>query len=409
MDWDPTRREFAKQAAGLAVATLAGPKALATVTKPDSTKQNAMVLWFAHSVGDEKHIADSVARCADHGINTIYFQPRYVGVGVYRSKVVAPFDAQIEKLWMEGTPTFKVTEGHHKFVKDLSAHLKRFDPYDVGMQEVKRQGLRFIAQTSIFDRWFPILPDRFFEQHPEGLLVDRTGKFYFPGLPCYAEPATQDYCLAEIRELIERGAEGISLAMISHQVGYWPEELGERRPDTLGFNPPLVDEYERRYGVNVLREDFDKQKWHDLHGEFFTRFLRRVKEVLKELPLIVGATPEGFLGYGGNAGNVLNPNYADQSPACRINLEWQKWLQEGTVDALRVYAEPPSNVATVEVMKRKVDRGEIYFARETNLEEEIPEYQGQLQQVSRGPLDGYVLHEEAFFEGRPKLWEIFGS
>ena len=377
------------------------------MTRSDHPKHQAVVFWFAHKVGDETHIAESVTRCADHGINTIYRQPRYVGVGLYRSRVVAPFDAQIEKLWMEGTATFKVVEGHREYARDLAEHLRRSDPYEVAIREAKRRGLRFIAQTSLFDRWFPILPDRFYEQHPQCLLVDRTGKFYFPGLPCYAEQATQDYCLAEISELVELGAEGISLDMISHQVGHWPEELGSPQPDTLGFNPPLVAEYQRRYGVDVLREDFDKHKWHDLHGEFFTRFLRRVKEVLKELPLIVGATPQGFLGYGGKAGNVVNPNYAAQSPACRINLEWQKWLEEGIVDAVRVYAEPPSDVATVEAMKRQVDRGEIYFGRETAREQEAPEYRRQLQQVQRGILDGYVLHEEAFFEGSAKMWGIF--
>ncbi len=377
------------------------------MTRPDRPKQQAVVFWFAHQPGDETHIAETMARWADHGINAIYWQPRYVGVGLYRSRVVAPFDEQIEKLWMEGTADFEVTQGHREFARDMAEHLRRFDPYEVAMREAKRRGLRFIAQTSLFDRWFPLLPDRFFEQHPQCLLVDRTGKFYFPGLPCYAEPATQDYCLAEIRELVQLGAEGISLDMISHQVGYWPEELGAPQPDTLGFNRPLVDEYQRRYSVDVLREDFDKAKWHDLHGECLTGFLRRVKEAIGDLPLIAGATPQGFLGYGGKAGNVVNPNYAAQSPACRINLPWRKWLAEGIVDALRVYAEPPSDVADVEVMKRSIDRGEIYFARETAREEDAGEYRRQLHEVRRGILDGYVLHEAAFFQGKPKMWGIF--
>ena len=119
-----------------------------------------------------------------------------------------------------------------------------------------------------------------------------------PGLPCHAAKGAQNYCLAEIRELIDRGAEGISLDLTSHQVGFWSDELGPSRPNSLGFNPPLVEAYEKRYGVNVLKEEFDKPKWHALHGEFFTGFLQRVKAELGDKPLVVGATPEDFLGLG---------------------------------------------------------------------------------------------------------------
>ena len=96
-----------------------------------------------------------------------------------------------------------------------------------------------------------------------------------------------------------------------------------------------------------------------------------------------------------------------ESPACRINLQWQKWLEEGIVDSPRVYTEPPSDVADVEAMKRQVDRGEINFGRETVREQEAPEYRRQLEQVKQGILDGYVLHEEAFFEGQPEMWGIY--
>jgi hypothetical protein len=406
------RRRFLHRAAGIGTAALVG-SAVARAGPAQPAKHHAMVFWFAHNVCraatkgrvvDQGYIVDVVEKCARHGINTIYFQPRYVGPAIYRSKVVAPFDV---KPWLEGVPGFQLNELHPIHGRALEDVLRRFDPYDVAAREVKRQGLDFIAQISIFDTWFPILVDAHYQKHPEQLLVDQTQKVYAPGLPCYAEPGAIEYCLAEIRELVERGADGISLALGSHQLGFWDEaRMGPRRPDALGFNPPLVREYEQRYGVNVLEEDFEPARWHSLHGEFFTAFLRRVKTQLEDKRLIVGAVPEGFLGLGGNARGVGTPDYASQSPACRINFEWRKWLVEGIVDGLRVYSQ---NVDSVEQMKRQVDSGAVYFSRETHLEEKIPVYREQLNRVQSGNLDGFVLHEESYFETevQPRLWEIF--
>ena len=415
------RRGFLRQAFGLGMAALLRPLHLPAAAAPKAdarqAKEQAMVLWFAHNVCtaasagralDGQYIADAVARCADNGINSIYWHPRYVGPAVYHSKVVAPFDDYFEKLWTEGTPTFKVNSGHRAHGKALADLLRRFDPYDVGVREVKRRGLRFIAQISPFDHWFPILPDRFYAEHPQYLLVDRTQTIHAPGLPCYAERGAQDHCLAEIRELIERGADGISLHMGSHQAGAWPSALGPRRTDSLGFNPPLVEEYERRYGVNVLKEDFDAAKWHALHGEFFTRFLRLVKKELKEKPLIVGVIPEGYLGYGGHAIDVSNPNYASRPAACRIDLEWRKWLQERTVDSLRVYTQKPNDVATVEAMKARANGGKVYFSRWVPAKE-MAEVKQQIGRARSGVLDGCVLHEHSYFESNPKLWDVLAN
>ena len=46
--------------------------------------------------------------------------------------------------------------------------------------------------------------------------------------------------------------------------------------DDYGFNEPIVKEYKRRYGRDILREDFDLAKWRELRGEYFTLFLREL-------------------------------------------------------------------------------------------------------------------------------------
>jgi len=321
-------------------------------------------------------------------------QPRYVGKAVYHSKVVALFDS------MYGA------EG-----QVLLESLRQCDPYDVAVREAKRRGLKVIAQTSLFDHWFPGLEDRFYELHPQYLMVDRKGqRLYYQGVPCYAEPGAQDYCLAEIKELIERGAEGISFEMGSYQMGWWPPGYGEPQPDSFGFNRPLVEEFQRRYGVNVVKEDFDKKKWHALHGEFFTQFLRRVKAELKDKPLIVGMPPEGYLCYGASPHWTGSLGYFGQAPAVRIDLEWQKWLQEGIVDGLRLYVSGlngpcgPYFMTVAEAMKREAGQGKCYLHVCSS---EVEELRQLVSQVRGSALDGYILHEEAYFEGNPELWKIF--
>ena len=249
------------------------------------------------------------------------------------------------------------------------------------------------------------------KQHPENLMVDRkTQRLYYQGVPCYAEQGAQDYCLAEIEELLERGADGISFHMDSHQINWWPPGFGEREGDSFGFNAPLVREFERRYGVNVLKQDYDKKKWYALQGEFFTQFLRRVKAVLKDRPLIVGVPPEGYLAYSGRPYWTGTLGAFSQSPGVRIDLEWQKWLQDGIVDGLRLYISGlqgpygPYVLNVAEAMKRAGRKGMFCLNISSADIDELRDLAGQ---VRAGTLDGMVIHEEADFEGNPALWKAF--
>ena len=340
------RRSFLRSAAALSALPVVAGDVGATAGEQKARQDSGIVFWLGHSNLDL--IAENMTKCADHGFSTVYLEPRYVGKALYHSKVVTLFDS------MYAADTAR------------SDALRRFDPYDISVREAKRRGLRFIAEISIFDRWFPGLEDRFYEQHPQYLMLHKNQELPYQGVPCYAEKGAQDYCLAEVKELVERGAEGIAFDMGSHQLGFWPPGYGSPQPDSFGFNPTLVEEFQRRYGVNVLKESFDKQKWYALHGEFFTQFLRRVKAEIKERPLIVGVPPEGYLGYGARPNWLGTLGAFSQAPGVRIDLEWQKWLQEGIVDALRLYVGPngpfgPYFLPVAEAMKRQSARGKFYL------------------------------------------------
>jgi len=75
-----------------------------------------------------------------------------------------------------------------------------------------------------------------------------------------------------------------------------------------------------RHGVDILTQDFDLDAWRRLNGEFFTTFLRELREDLR--PLGVG------LSVGVPRGDIIGP------PVGNWPIEWRTWAEQGLIDAL---------------------------------------------------------------------------
>jgi hypothetical protein len=80
-----------------------------------------------------------------------------------------------------------------------------------------------------------------------------------------------------------------------------------------------------RYGVDVLRDDFDLQAWRDLLGEYLTMLLRELRAELERRELA-----DRRLGVGVARGDVLGP------PLSNTTLHWRDWIRSGLVDHLIV-------------------------------------------------------------------------
>ena len=89
---------------------------------------------------------------------------------------------------------------------------------------------------------------------------------------CPAYPEVRKYWLDQVQQFIDWGVDGVEFRWAAHQ--------DTREWDAYGFNAPVVEEYKRRYGQDILREDFDRAKWRKLRGEFYTLFYRQAKELL---------------------------------------------------------------------------------------------------------------------------------
>ena len=159
---------------------------------------------------------------------------------------------------------------------------------------------------------------RFTKENPEYLVHDRSltnnQRKYQWHVMEYAYPEVRNYQLKVIRTFSdEYPFDGVFLSIRSHAPP--PDHA-----DQYGFNEPIAKEYKRRYGQDILREDFDLEKWRELRGEYFTLFLRELKAHLK--------TSGQKLSIGVQQGEHMGPPFGN------MRIQWRRWVSEGILDEL---------------------------------------------------------------------------
>jgi hypothetical protein len=155
--------------------------------------------------------------------------------------------------------------------------------------------------------------------HREWLVVDRAGRTRQRGVVSLSYPAAR-------RALIERW---IGLIAPTRFDGLFVCLRSQSRPadhgDQFGFNEPVRADFRDRYGIDILRGEFDYQAWRDLLGEYITMLLTELRGELEQ---------RGFadrrIGVGVVRGDVLGP------PLGNTTLPWREWIRGGLVDHLIV-------------------------------------------------------------------------
>jgi hypothetical protein len=157
---------------------------------------------------------------------------------------------------------------------------------------------------------------KFILEHPEYQLVDRQGKRYHYGVLEWAYPEARRYWRSQIELILDRYAvDGIYMDTRT-------ECMSPDFADQFGFNKPVVDEFRRRYGIDILTEDFDLEKWRALRGEYFTQFLREIAQAVhaRGKLLHLGTSRGDYIGH----------------PLGNMRLDWRVWLSEKLVDEFHV-------------------------------------------------------------------------
>lgn len=158
------------------------------------------------------------------------------------------------------------------------------------------------------------LISKFTENHPEYVMVDRSQKDHNWGTLQFAYPEARAYVVNYNRRFLELYPfDGI-------YIDFRDEFSHPAFADEFGFAPPIVKEYQERYGVNILHQQFDLEKWRRLQGEYLTQFIRELHTMVhaKGKKLIVGIPQGNYLGL----------------PVGNMYVDWQGWVKTQLVDGL---------------------------------------------------------------------------
>lgn len=130
-------------------------------------------------------------------------------------------------------------------------------------------------------------------------------------IPDPSEPDGLRFLLSRVRRVIKAGVDGIHFRLQHH--GTFAE------PQTYGYSKAVVEEYWRRHGVDITEAMPDRAKFEKIHGEFYTQFYCRARELADRAGVNL------FLGV---------PEVQGFMCELPVKLEWERWITLGLADAI---------------------------------------------------------------------------
>jgi len=210
----------------------------------------------------------------------------------------------------------------------------KWDDFEFVPKIAHEQGMKANLYVSLFDEGWPLPPKEirevsyhnsmhcqhvswqsdFSSKHPEFTVVDKTGKNRQWGVLCLAYSQVRKYFIDKFLNLLN-GYEfdGLFVCLRSQSR---PTDFG----DEYNFNEPIREEFQRRYGDDILKDDYNLQAWRDLVGEYLTLFLSELRSELKKIGV--------KLSIGVPRGDIIGP------PMGNSSLHWREWIQKNLIDKL---------------------------------------------------------------------------
>ena len=223
--------------------------------------------------------------------------------------------------------------GYRHFYRTRTRAIKWNDLHEVS-RLAHDNGMKAFLYVTLFDEGWPLLPKKvrevsyhnemhcqhvtwqsdFSRHHPQYAMVDRTQRKQQRGVLCLAYPEVRRHFIQRYHRLLAEGDfDGLFVCLRSQSR---PADFA----DQFGFNRPVRDDYLKRHGKDIWKEDFDITSWRDLLGEYLTLFLSDLKKSLKNSQTLLAA--------GIPRGDVLGP------PMGNISLQWRTWVERKIVDHL---------------------------------------------------------------------------
>ena len=197
----------------------------------------------------------------------------------------------------------------------------------------------------------------------------------------FAHEESRRFLQGYVRECLKTGVDGVDIRLNSHN--------STIEPQAYGFNAPIVEEFRKRYGVDVLTEDFDWHAWQSLQGEYLTQLMRDISALLRQ----EGRAPQVHLGYF--------TTMSEREP-CFMNIhhDWASWLKEGLVDAITHKDDSVNSPLCAQIRELPTDLGlPLYgcYRHGCGLPgEEWAALEGRMaQRAAACGMDGVILYENA--------------
>ncbi len=195
---------------------------------------------------------------------------------------------------------------------------QHIDPFRTALEYAHAIGLEFHATYRVAGFHFPVPEDvwnqsGFYDRHPQFRGVNREGQ-PTPRLS-YAWPEVRQEALGFLTEIAAYPVDGIALAY-------------NRRPPLLEYEPPVVDSFRAKYGLDPRKLDDRDPRWLAHRAETLTGFMRDVRRTLAAAARAQGRTIQIHLTaivMGSEQENLYD------------GIDLAAWVREGLIDTLVPY------------------------------------------------------------------------
>jgi len=283
-----------------------------------------------------------------------------------RTSIAAAFETleqqwQVERIWWRGGQDevwgeeFVIRPENRQFAKiwdwwrDLQ--YRTVGTNRIAVDEAHRRGMKIWLTHGLFDNGsqadagyvgFPYaVEDKLRVDHPEWAPANRWGTWRQGGPIEFAYPEARQAMADYLTKYVVEGKyDGISFLT-------YAENFSQRYEDEFGYGAPIVEEFRKKYGVDIRRDEFDRDAWRQMRGSHVTQFLRLLKKQLaahgKQIAVCVhGQHPEKPMQWNVDGGVQTAGNF-------RWSLD--DWLKGDVVDEINLFT-PAAEPVIAELMTK---------------------------------------------------------
>lgn len=147
------------------------------------------------------------------------------------------------------------------------------DPLAAAAAAARDAGLGLNVYVCPYDQYWPGVPDTLVEAHPERCIQGRDGRSLC--VPSLAYPANRRWLLAYYDAVLDHDIDDVVVYTGSHAWYSFPTDTPD---DWFGFEPPAVEDYLTRTGIDVRSQPFDIDDYYRHYGTYWTILMQALAE-----------------------------------------------------------------------------------------------------------------------------------